>query len=160
MIDTLDTRALMRRVFLQHRRTPVHGGVEVERHAEVIRRAQRAALIRQVRERRRQVAAAKPGFGAIKVVLAREFETERAHVGLAGLPQHQRMMIALLDGAQIEGVLALVADQKSEAIDIEGARALEIPHAELDMARAHDVERRIEYRLMDGHAVGLGAIGR
>ena len=54
------------------------------------------------------------------------------------------MVVALLDAAQIERVLGLVADQKSEAIDIEGARAREIADAKLDVARPHDVERRIE----------------
>ena len=97
-----------------------------------------------------------PGGGTIDVVFAGELEAERAHVGVAAAPQHDRMMVALLDAAQIKRVVGLVTDQKAEAIDIEGARALKVPHAELDMARAHDVERRIENRLMDGHAVGLG----
>jgi len=62
------------------------------------------------------------------------------------------MMVALLDAAQVERILSLVADQKSEAIDVEGARAGEIADAKLDVARAHDGERRIENRIADRHA--------
>ena len=116
--------------------------------------------MRQVRKRRRQIAAAKPGSGAVDVVLARELEAERAHVGLMGPPQHQRVVVALLNAAQIKRVLGLVADQKSEAIDIERARAFDVPHAELDMARAHDIEWRIKHRWVDGHAFGLVSFGR
>ena len=61
------------------------------------------------------------------------------------------MMVALLDAAQIKRVIGLVADQEPEAIDIEGARALKVAHAELDMACAHHIERRVENRLADGH---------
>ena len=66
------------------------------------------------------------------------------------------MMVALLDAAQIERIGGLVADQQPEAIDIEGARARQIAHAKLDMARAHDVERRVENRLADGHVRVFG----
>ena len=61
------------------------------------------------------------------------------------------MMVALLDAAQVKRILGLIADQKPEAIDIEGARAAEIAHAELDMAGAHDVEGRVENRVADRH---------
>ncbi len=61
------------------------------------------------------------------------------------------MMVALFNAAQIERIVGLVADQEAEAIGIKGARAGKIAHAQLDMARAHDVERRIENRLADGH---------
>ena len=64
-------------------------------------------------------------------------------------------MVALLDAAQVERVVGLVADQEPETIDIEGARAGEVAHAEFDMARAHDVERRVENRLADGHGSGF-----
>ena len=46
------------------------------------------------------------------------------------------MVVALLDAAQVERIPSLVADQKSEAIDVEGARAGEIADAKLDVARA------------------------
>ena len=51
-------------------------------------------------------------------------------------------MVVLLDAAQIERVLVLIADDVAEAVDIKGARFCEIAHAEFDMAGAHDVKRR------------------
>ena len=62
-------------------------------------------------------------------------------------------MIALLDRAQIERVGVLAADDVAEAIHIERARGREIGDAELDMARAHDVEGRIEDGIAQGHVV-------
>src|SRR5262249_33215888 len=61
------------------------------------------------------------------------------------------MMIALLDPAQIERTRGLVGRQQPEAIDIEGPAAGKVADAELDMARAHDVERRIEDGRPYGH---------
>src|SRR5215831_1729038 len=61
------------------------------------------------------------------------------------------MMIALLDPAQIERIRGLVGHQQPEAIDIEGLAAGKVADTELDMARAHDVERRVEDRRPDGH---------
>ena len=43
----------------------------------------RAALVRQIRKRGRQIAAAEPERGAVEVFLARKLEAERAHVRLA-----------------------------------------------------------------------------
>src|SRR5215813_2278223 len=61
------------------------------------------------------------------------------------------MMIALFDFAQIERIRGLVGRQQPEAIDIEGPAAGKVADAELDMARAHDVERRIEDGRPYGH---------
>src|ERR1700722_11741843 len=107
--------------------------------------------MRHVRECGRQIAAGGPERRAGGAGFPARLEAERAHVGVAAAPQHDRMMVTLLDAAQIKRVVGLVADQKSEAIDIKGARAHKVAHAELDMARAHHIERRVENRLMDGH---------
>ena len=64
-------------------------------------------------------------------------------------------MIALFHAAQIERVLVLVGDDVAEAVDIERARGRKVGHAELDVARAHDVERRIEDGIAQGHCVCL-----
>ena len=151
MIDALDARALIGRVFLQHGWALIHLRIEVERRAENVGGAQGAALMRHVGERGRQVAAGEPGRGAVDIIFAGELEAERAHVGVAAAPQHDGMMVTLLDAAQIKRIVGLVADQKPEAIDIKGARAPKIAHAKLDMACAHHIERRVENRLVDGH---------
>ena len=83
MIDALDARALMRGVFLQHAFGLVHLRIEVERHAEDVGGAQRTALVRQLRERGRQVAAAEPEGGAVEIFFAGELEAERMRLGRA-----------------------------------------------------------------------------
>ena len=67
-------------------------------------------------------------------------------------------MIALLDAAQIERVLVLVRDDVAEAIDVERARLRQIGDAELDVARAHDVERRIEDGIAQHHVPIFGIL--
>ena len=47
--------------------------------------AQRAALVRHIGKRGRQVAAAEPDGGAVEVVFARELEAERVRVGSSRL---------------------------------------------------------------------------
>ena len=90
---------------------------------------------------------------SVEIVFARHLEAERAAARLDRLAQHDRVVIALLDGPQIERVRRLVADQVAQAIDIKGAGAAKVAHAELDMARAHDVERGIGDRRANGHGV-------
>src|SRR5580658_3557958 len=153
MIDALNPRAAMRFIFLQHTFGSIHLRAEVERHAQRVGGPQGTALVRNLREGGRQVAAAEPECGAIEILFACNPKTERADLSFAGSAQHDRMVAPLLDAAEIEGVLAFVADQKPQAIDIEGAGAAEIADAELDMAGAYDVERRIEDRVAEGHAL-------
>ena len=49
-----------------------------------------------------QVAPLEPVGGAVEIVLARHLEAERVGGGLFALPQHDGMMVALLDRPQIE----------------------------------------------------------
>ena len=83
MIDALDARALVRGVFLQHAFGTVHPRIEVERHAEDVGGAQRPALVRQLRKRCRQVAAAEPECGAVEIFFAGELEAERMRLAAA-----------------------------------------------------------------------------
>ena len=73
-----------------------------------------------------------------------DLEAERVRRGCARLAQHDAVMAALLERAQIDARRGLVGDLQAEAVDIEGARRGEIAHAELDMAEPHDVEGGIE----------------
>src|SRR5882724_3423415 len=56
VVDALDARALVERVFLQHRADAVHLEVEVDRHADRIEGAQCASLERYFGPRYRQLA--------------------------------------------------------------------------------------------------------
>jgi len=66
-------------------------------------------------------------------------------------------MVALFDAAEVERILGLFADQKPEAIRVEGPRPPEIGDAQFDMACAYNIERRIEDRIADGHGVSRRA---
>jgi hypothetical protein len=113
--------------------------------------AQRAILKRHVRPRHRQLAALKPAGGLVEILVAADLEADRERRDNVRLAQDHRVMIALFHAAQIERVVVLVRDDVSEAIDIERARLREIGDAELDVACAHDVERRIEDGIAEGH---------
>src|SRR5215470_12268643 len=63
-------------------------------------------------------------------------------------------MVALLDAAQIERVRLLGSFQEPQAIDVERAGAVKVAHAERDVACPHNVERGLQIRLTDRHAVG------
>ncbi len=89
--------------------------------------------------------------GAVEVFLARDLEAERQNLRFARAPQHNRMVVSFLDAAEVERVCRLVADQQTEAVNIEGARAAEIADPKLDMAGANDVEGRGEDRIVDWH---------
>ena len=70
------------------------------------------------------------------------------------------MVVALLDRPQIERARLLGADQIAQAIDIERARPGEVAHGQFHMAGAHDVERRGEDGLADGHCGFYGGLRR
>ena len=57
-------------------------------------------------KRGRQVAAAEPERGAVEIFFAGELEAERMRLAGACAPQHDRMMVALLDAAQVERILS------------------------------------------------------
>ena len=83
MIDALDARALIGGIVLQHALRVIHLRVEIQRHAQHIRGPKGAALMRQIRKRGRQVAAAEPERGAVEILLTCKFVTERANIRLA-----------------------------------------------------------------------------
>ena len=151
MVDALDARAPIGGVALQHRGGLLHADIELERHSVRIDRPQGAALERHLGERGGQAQAGEPGGRAIEILLARHLEAEGMDAGLFRQAQHHRMVIALLEAAQIERVRALRRHQVAETIDIEGARAGKIAHPERHMARPHDVEGWIEHGLADWH---------
>src|SRR5262249_3586667 len=96
---------------------------------------------------------AEPEGGAVEIFLACELEAERTHVRRARLPQHDRMVVALLDAAQMQRFISLVADQEPETVDIKGARTRNVAHPQFHMARPHYIERRVENGFSDRHSV-------
>src|SRR5262245_48167326 len=154
MVDALNPSAPMDRITLEHRWHLIHPHVEFERGPELVGGAQGAALVRNSRKRHREIAAREPSCGAVEVGFARELEAERMDFRNAGLPQHDRVMIALLDAPQIEDIRVPCGLQEPQAIHIECAGAVEVMHAELHVARPRHVERGLQIWLTNRHAVG------
>src|SRR6516225_9540196 len=65
------------------------------------------------------------------------------------------MMLVLLAAAEIHRIVVAVLDMQADGGLVELAAELEIRHVEHGMARAYDVERRIEHVLRNGHLAFL-----
>src|SRR5262249_4241931 len=124
------------------------------RGSELVGGTQGAALVRSIHKRHREIAAPEPRGRLAEVGLAGELEAEHVDFRSAGLPQHDRMVVTLLDAAQIERVRLSGGFQQPETVDVEGPGAVKIAHAECDVARPYHVERRLKIWLADRHAVG------
>src|SRR5271157_634844 len=61
-------------------------------------------------------------------------------------------MLSLLDAAQMDRVIRRILDMKSQHLLIEGARPRQVGNTERDVARAHNVEGRIDGVLWSEHA--------
>ena len=108
MIDALDPGTLIRCVLPQHAFGLIHAGIEVERRAERVAGAQGPALKRHLRERGRQALAGEPERRPVEVFLARQFEAERLDArDLRRALEHDGVVIAFLESAQIERILVL-----------------------------------------------------
>jgi hypothetical protein len=154
VVDALDARAAMDRIALEHGGDLIHPRVEFERGPELVGGAQGAALVRDIRKCHREVAAREPCRRLVEVGLAGELEAERLDFRSAGLPQHDRVMVALLDATQVERVRLLGSFHEPQAIDVERAGAVKVAHAERDVARPHHVEWGRKIWLNERHAAG------
>ena len=72
--------------------------------------------------------------------------------GLAARFEHQAVVAALLQAAQIERAVVFVADHEAERVDVERAAFLQVGDAQHDMARARDRESGAKNRIGYGHA--------
>jgi hypothetical protein len=98
-----------------------------------------------------------PRRGAVEIGLASELKAERVDFCYTGLPQHDRVMVALLDAAQIERIRLPGGFQEPQAVHVERACAVEIAHAERDVACPHHVERGFQVGLTNRHGVGTAS---
>src|SRR5205085_4548818 len=114
-------------------------------------RLQRAALIGEFCERVPEPLALEEARSLVEVLLAADLEAQMMRLGASALRQHQRVVLTLLQRAQIQRTGVLVLDDEAERALVEGAGAAEVGNAQRDVARAYDVERRIEDVLGNGH---------
>src|SRR5581483_3539125 len=131
----------------------LHGGVELERHAEGIDRLERAPLVGALDELVPQPLRPEEVRGLVEVLLVADLESHMVRERFAALSEHERVMLALLHGPQIERVPVLVLEAQAERAGIEVAGATQVSDAQRNVACAHDVERRIEDVLGHGHSV-------
>ena len=112
---------------------------------------QRPALIRPLDPLRRQSGFLEIGFRFFQILLGEAAHADALGFGRARALEHERVMARLGDAAQIDRILVLVADDKADQIDIEGAALRQILDVQHRVAGARDVERRIVVGLGDAH---------
>ncbi len=89
------------------RRQAVHPRVELERNAERIARAEGTALIGDLDPFRRQTLLVEICFGALQVIFIEHLEAELVRDACVALFQHDAMVTALLERAQVDARLVL-----------------------------------------------------
>ena len=135
-----------------HARHGLHGRDQFDRRAGGIVEVQRAVLVRRLDERGLDAGLVEMRLGLVEVFVHEHAEADALALRLAGgLLQRERMMRALLDAAQPERVGVLVADDQAHHLGVEVAALREIARREHEMARARDVERRIEVGFRNRH---------
>ncbi len=103
---------------------------------------------------------------ASRSTLARDAEGRAAAGRERRLTQHERVVQPLLPAAQVQRVVAAIADDEAEQIDVEALGRGEVRDHQLRVGGAHDVERRRGLRcgeyLIDsgGHLSGETSAGR
>jgi hypothetical protein len=114
---------------------------------------QRAALERLIGEGVAKAVLGQKLGGLVEVTVIADLEAE-SRAGRHGcLAQHQRVMLMLLGGAQINEFVVGILDMQADNGLVEFAAQFQIGHVEHDMAGADDVERRLENVLRYGHCV-------
>jgi hypothetical protein len=136
----------------------VHAGLGLHRRNELDRRAGRigkvqgTTLKRHLDEARRHADAVEMRLGAIEVLIGEDAKADPLAQRLAGGPlEREAVVAALLHAAQPDRVGVLVAHDQAHDLDVEVAARGEVARREHEVARARDVERRIEIGLRDRH---------
>ena len=87
----------------------------------------------------------------IEVVLGEHAHADALAGGLGSGLEHEAVVAAFLQAAQVERSLVFVAHHEAEGVDIERAAFREVAHREYDMACAGDGEAGSEDRFRYGH---------
>ncbi len=157
MVEPHRARALVELEPLQVGRQVVHGGAEFERRADRIVDVQRAALIGPLGPLRLEAGQAEVLEGAVEIVLGEHAQADAlAHRRLVGLAEHQAVVRALLQRAQIERVLVAVAGDQAQHVAIERLRLVEIARGHHRVAGARHVEGRGEIGFKHAAAYSFG----
>ncbi len=133
----------------------LHGGVEFDLEAEGISELQRAALERRFRKGASDAVIGKERGRLVEIAVVADLEAEPVAGGDRRFAQHQRVMLMLLDAAQIHRAVVAVLDMEADGGLVERAAGIEIHHVEHDVAGPDDIEGRIEDVLRNGHVVSF-----
>ncbi len=91
------------------------------------------------------------GGGLVEIAVVADLEAQPVAGGHGGFPQHQRMVLMLLAGAEVDRLVVAVLDMHADGGFVKLAAGVEVGDIEHGMAGADDVERRIEDVFRDGH---------
>ena len=128
-----------------------HARDKFERNSGRVVDVQGAALEWHLDEARRDARAFKMGSGLLKVDVVEDPKPYPLASRLAtGLLQGEAVMTAFLDAVQPKRRGVLGADFQTDHLGVERLAGGQIAHREHEMARAGDVERRIEIGLRVG----------
>ena len=129
-----------------------HARDKFERRSGPVVDVQRAALERHIDEPRRTPARSKCAFALSRSLSVEDPKPDALANRLApGLLQGEAVMTALLDAVQPDRLVVLVADIETDHLGVERPARGEIARREHEMARAGDVERRLEVGLRQAH---------
>ena len=112
---------------------------------------ERASLVRSLDPLRRQAGLVEIGLRLFQILLGKAAHADALGKRRAGALEHERVMAGLGDAAQVDRILVLVADDKADQIDIEGAALRQVFDVQHGMAGARDVEGRIVVWLGNAH---------
>src|SRR5579871_701527 len=153
MIDPLRMATAVEIIAAEQMWSLVHRRIKLELKAEGIGELQSAALERLFGKCIDDAVVREERGSLVEIGLAADLEAEAVAGGGARLPQNQRVMLMLLAASKINRTLVGILDMQADRRLVEVAAPLQIGHVEHDMARADDVERRIEDMLRNGHMI-------
>ena len=106
--------------------------------------AEGARLIGPLHPFHRQALAFEEVLRLVEILFRIDLEAEVAGFGLLAFPEHDAVMAAFFQRAQVDRVLRLVRHLQAEHVDVEGAALRQVGDDEFDMGEPHDVERRVK----------------
>jgi hypothetical protein len=90
-------------------------------------------------------------MGLVQLFFIKHFERKGFDAWRFCLSQDHTMVPALFHRPQIDDVVIFIGYLKPQRIDVKSARHSKVRDAELDMAKTHDVEWRVQDRGWAGH---------
>src|ERR1700731_192753 len=144
MIEPLRVTSFVEVVAPQEMRTLVHRRMEFDLKTERVGKLQRAALERLLGKAVRDAVLRKERRRLVEILFGADLEAKPIAGGAGRLAQHQRVMLMLLNAAQVYRFVVAVLDVQADGVFVERAARVQVHHVKHGVAAPDDVERRIE----------------